>query len=947
MDDKTITNQKPDADKSERAGDQIPDGGTSKTKKDIDSGSRLSGKRDLKWLPFAAASLFILVLMLCVFAANSIFPFGSGTVAADDMVQQTIPAYVHFWDCLHKGSSLLWSWDTGGGIETLTFGFYVLKPVNIIFVLLCPRDKITQGFSFLVIVFMILSACSMIYFLQKRFRTLPVYWQTAFGILYAMSAYVMQYYTQIGWFDLIIMLPLIVCAALYMADTGKWLPYLLLLAYTTADAVYMSFMVFIFLFLAGGLYIIFMQPKDTKKMTIIRFGLTSVSSLILSAGISLPTAYYLTDSSRYETASEKVNTFSSVFGREIAGISDQNVVSAFIICQTAVLWAIFIISLFYTKKKDIKKTLFFVFLILTVTLPAFFEGIDLVWHKLSYRMFPMRFGYMVSFVLVCAAAYSFEALRDKLHRNKGLIGVLFSIASVTAGTCGLIILCKDVLNNSDSVVGLKYNDIYTYSVVGTNKTSLLWMTLSFVLIAVGYVLCMFNGFKKISSIIMALVMTGEVAAAANSAFRLNASNEKVSAAYSLDYVKAADEMYDEITVPYNALSRIKDAKSTMNNNYPLILGCPALSNFTHSASGDLTGAMENLGYSQVYTRIVDNGGTLFTDALLGIKYTMQRETLSDSVYTYIQDLADEKLYANNYTFKSGILVTKDFIDESQLEEADKFALNNKLCTELYGVDETPFTTQTFVMDSSNPELDTTLTVKGTKELYLQLTGSKKTSTYIILNGEMMDFSYFTSEENTLLYPNTYNNGLIDLGTFTDETVSLYISTDVDSGKEVKATVGSLDTGIFSDVCSKVNGLGTDVTTGKRSISAQISSPDDSSYLFIPVCYDKGWSCTVNGEKAEITEALGSFMAVKLNEGENDIEMRFTPYGMKTGIAVTVIFALMIAAYWFLRKKKPVNNTRSDLFLKIVNVVYTVAVAAVFAGMYVVPVFYSIWYTITS
>ncbi len=99
-------------------------------------------KTEERILPYALSGLIVAAVMFAVYAVNSIFPFGSGTVAADDMVQQTIPAFTHFSDSVfgRNGASLLWDWNTGGGIGTITLGYYMLQPLKIIFTLPCTLD---------------------------------------------------------------------------------------------------------------------------------------------------------------------------------------------------------------------------------------------------------------------------------------------------------------------------------------------------------------------------------------------------------------------------------------------------------------------------------------------------------------------------------------------------------------------------------------------------------------------------------------------------------------------------------------------------------------------------------------------------------------------------------------------------------------------------------------
>ena len=140
----------------------------------------------VNFLPYAFAGLVTVAVLLVIYAINGIYPFGSGSVVCDDMVQQTISNYTYFWDYLHSGGdkSLLFNWQTAAGTQVLTTGFYILKPWEIVFTLLCPRDNIVSGIPFLIMFKMSMAAFSMVFFLRKEFKIEP-YWQSFLAEAYS------------------------------------------------------------------------------------------------------------------------------------------------------------------------------------------------------------------------------------------------------------------------------------------------------------------------------------------------------------------------------------------------------------------------------------------------------------------------------------------------------------------------------------------------------------------------------------------------------------------------------------------------------------------------------------------------------------------------------------------------------------------------------------------
>lgn len=74
------------------------------------------------------------------------------------------------------------------------------------------------------------------------------------------------------------------------------------------------------------------------------------------------------------------------------------------------------------------------------------------------------------------------------------------------------------------------------------------------------------------------------------------------------------------------------------------------------------------------------------------------------------------------------------------------------------------------------------------------------------------------------------------------------------------------------------------------------SLESENYVFFSVPFENGWSATVNGRPAEIIRANEGFMAVKGVEGVNDIVFTYDTPGLKVGLIVTVLAALITALY---------------------------------------------------
>ena len=76
-------------------------------------------------------------------------------------------------------------------------------------------------------------------------------------------------------------------------------------------------------------------------------------------------------------------------------------------------------------------------------------------------------------------------------------------------------------------------------------------------------------------------------------------------------------------------------------------------------------------------------------------------------------------------------------------------------------------------------------------------------------------------------------------------------------------------------------------------------------LCIAIPYDGGWSAYVDGEKVPVYQANTAFMAIELEAGDHDIELKYWTPGLTVGIVLTCLGVVSLAAIivWEQRKKR--------------------------------------------
>ena len=91
----------------------------------------------------------------------------------------------------------------------------------------------------------------------------------------------------------------------------------------------------------------------------------------------------------------------------------------------------------------------------------------------------------------------------------------------------------------------------------------------------------------------------------------------------------------------------------------------------------------------------------------------------------------------------------------------------------------------------------------------------------------------------------------------------------DDYEEIKTLLGKEEV-----ECYSAHAQGNHVSAGIQTT--------ESGFAVLSVPYDKGWTVTVNGKTTKTYCVNGGMTGIALEAGENDIQMWFTPVGLKTG-----------------------------------------------------------------
>ena len=182
--------------------------------------------KDYKWIyiTFFVSSIVISI----IYALSKIAPLGNNSMLDVDFYHQYGPLLNELYDRIQSGKSLLYSFNTGGGIPFYrNFLNYLSSPFNLI-MFIFKKDNIVISFSIIIALKVIFASTFMSCYLKKTFKKDNVL-LVVFSILYSFSGYFCAYYWNIMWLDGMVFLPLIMLGINKIVDDDSPLFYTIFL----------------------------------------------------------------------------------------------------------------------------------------------------------------------------------------------------------------------------------------------------------------------------------------------------------------------------------------------------------------------------------------------------------------------------------------------------------------------------------------------------------------------------------------------------------------------------------------------------------------------------------------------------------------------------------------------------------------------------------------------
>lgn len=877
---------------------------------------------------YLAAFLLPVLIMLVIFIAQKIFPFGDRSFLNIDMYHQYFPFLVEFYHKIKNGESLFYSWNTGIGSNFLAlYVYYLATPTNWL-ALLCPEQYLMEFITYMVVIKIGLCGLSFTYYIRKHFKNdSPVI--LCFAIMYALSGYMAAYNWNVMWLDCIVLAPIIILGLEKLVYEGASRLYCLTLALAILSNYYICIMICIFLVLYFFFLLFAKNPEtdDTSKpitfpllckvksfygKAVIRFGLYSLLAGGMSAILLLPelAALKFTEFTAFNFPKEMKTYFSVIdmLARHCFNVEIETGLDHWpnIYCGVAVF---LLLPLYVMQKKiPIRQKAAKLILLAFILISFSINVLNFIWHGFNYPdSLPARQSFLYIFLMLtmCFEAFLHIKEQSRTELMNVFLGILFFILlleklitdeAFTGASflfTGIFLICYAAL-------------IHLYRGQNTPKKRLAVCAIALITLEAG-----FNTYLT--------------------------SCSTVSRTTYLSNYDSYQELTKRTMETENDFFRFeKFARRTQND--AMLIGFPAASYFSSTSNALVKDFYEKYGMKSSRVYYCYDGATPITAALLSNRYMLY--TL-DRGYDTLFELVDTEdklyLYRNNYSLPLGYMISAADVSSSDMDtitaqhnaltdtlpvsaSSDNASLEEDAFEELFTSAE-EIAESLHEGDNYNKSLNP---LERQNQLVAQLGASSKvflpvsieqSSSHATLLAEASGHYYaytsntkidtikLTAEESSKDYKDIKKKYILDLGYHEAGSV---VSLSSKNGETLNLSAYVIDEAALAEF---IDLLSAQTMTADSYDDTHINghiTVTNPGQLVLSVPYEPGWSILVDGKEVSIDLFENTFMSVYLTQGEHTIALSYFPEGFISGIFISLICAaiyLFIEFFMKYAKKK--------------------------------------------
>ncbi|HIW74801.1 MAG TPA: YfhO family protein [Firmicutes bacterium] len=869
-----------------------------------------------RWFYPAMAGLLGFACMGLSYMYLGVWPVGDRSVMVVDMHHQYAPLLAQLRDMILHGGSALYSFDVGlGGSFLPLFAYYLSSPFNLLLVAF-PESMLNEGILVVTLLKNALTAfcfAACVQYVYSRRDPSVV----AVSILYSMMMYLIAYSWDIMWLDCVMILPIVVMSFEKLMRTGRYLPYVLSLAYALYANYYIGFMLCLFLVLYFIVYWV-RRPRSAEERARC-FGRFSIGSLLgggLTMFLLLPTFLSLAHTSAAGGELRELTSNFAMFdllGRHLYE-STPTIRSGNLPNIYCGLLAVVLLPIFATLRSiPLRRRLAYLGLVAVMAFSLVLNQPDLIWHGLhAPNDLPYRFSFLYSFVLLLIAFETLGHLREIRFRQVG--GTLL-------GLLAYLMLAERFKTLAEPAKSGEYSFISIYA-------SLLFAAL--------YAGVLLLGTRRRAARTaycgLLLVVTIEMVTNGGATFKTLNANEYFTA--RKDYV--ANDITQALHTAVDRAEEIGDQaadgafyrleflprRTTVDT---ALYDYHGMTVFASSNPQSVTKFMNYLGYanngvnSYLYRSFVPAA-----DSLFGLKYVILSSRLgSHPQLTLLEQSGTAEnpyyIYENAAALPVGFLV-EDSIKDWNPTQYNPIRSQNNLYSCMTGDAEELYTMATLAADLTGTGSVGSSTGSS---FSMSVSGGQSSASFeatVAETGQVFVYVDCGAAESISVSGggNTWSSSpsepyIIDAGTLSEgDVVTVTVTSEMSCSGNIY--VATLRDEVFERQLAALQESPLVVTeSGDTRLYGTVNAAKDG-VLFTSIPYDAGWTVKVDGRQVDTFAAGDAMLAFDLEAGEHTVEITFFTVGLLPGIVISVVsLVLLVLLLWFIQKTVRPKDPTDDEF----------------------------------
>lgn len=829
------------------------------------------------------------IVSLCVISIIYIFkkisPFGNNSMLDVDFYHQYGPLLNELNDRIRNGKTLLYSFNTGGGIPFYrNFYNYLSSPFNLI-MFLFKTDDIVTSFSVIIGLKAVFASAIMAYFLKNVFKRNDIT-ILIFGLLYAYSGYFCAYYWNIMWLDGMVFLPIIILGINKLIDNKNPFLYTISLAIMLFSNYFIGYMICIFCVFYFIIY--FIYKGDFKLSNIISklfmFFLFSILAAGLVSFFLLPLFYSLKSISATTNTFPSVTTnfsltnflFNHLQGVDRTVFMSDNLPLPNVYC--GILTITLIPILFFNKKISIKFKILSLITILFFFFSFNINTIDFMWHGFHVpNDLPYRYSFIYSFSLIVISYYSLINIK---YNSKLTISIWFMIMFI------FIMLSSK----------LSFKNITDDRVI-----------MNMILLALYFIIYLLSFSKKNIKVILNILIIALVSFECSYPIIKNWNiNHDIKA-----FMKNKQNYTDLINYAKendNDLYRMeKEEYLTLNDGAWYLYN--GISTFSSMAYYDIAKFQKMFGLAgnNINSYYYRYRQTPIYNTIFNVKYILGSSNY-DPYYNLVYKNNNYGL--NLYKYSSSIMYSVNnkidnltLINDNPFLNQSNFVLYSTGIKDIYekikvSKIEGATINNTYSLDNFNGSFSYNLL--DDKKINITLYNEKDSNIYLYILGNDLDSIYVDGEYYSITSDENY---ILNIGYKLKGNVEITLQFNDNLNGILDFYAYHINDDKFNEFYNIINKNKLKVEKYNDTFILGNINSDHKATVFTTLAYDKGFRVFVDEKEVKTKKLLNSYLGFNIEKGYHKIKIIYYPYMQKEGLIISIISFIVISAYFIFKDGK--------------------------------------------